>query len=389
MTTRNTEFASRQTHCTQLNSHRWLVALLFAMLGVLNSPLVLAHTDLEAYHQHLSSQAKQRNIPGFSWVRVSKQGGAEFGHYGVTHKRGQAINKETRFRLASVSKTFSGLLFAKLVNNNQLAWQTPLAALAPGFGFEQRPDLQLQHLLGQSSGYTPNAYDNLIDANYRVPQVLSMLAKLSPLCAPGKCYTYQNTLYAMLDQYFVQQNTSYANVLTKQLLTPLAMHRTNLGRHQLMQDENWARPHVAINQRRYAKVQVTDNYYQYPAAAGVNSSTGDLARYLHALLGGKEKVLPAQVLTAIAQPSVESKRELQRRQWQKYLKGAHYGRGWRVYDFAGHRMLYHGGWVRGYRADIAFVPEKGVGFALLLNAEDNHINRFSADFWRQQLLAQP
>ncbi|MEP4299841.1 MAG: serine hydrolase, partial [Paraglaciecola sp.] len=39
------------------------------------------------------------------------------------------------------------------------------------------------------------------------------------------------------------------------------------------------------------------------------------------------------------------------------------------------------GWVKGYRADVAFSPEFGVGYVMLMNAESNLINEFTPDFW--------
>jgi beta-lactamase class C len=78
---------------------------------------------------------------------------------------------------------------------------------------------------------------------------------------------------------------------------------------------------------------------------------------------------------------VKTIRELTRRSWRQHLTDAHYGLGWRVYNFKGHKLNYHGGWVQGYRADVAFAPGQEVGYAMLMNAESNLINSFTADFW--------
>ena len=89
-------------------------------------------------------------------------------------------------------------------------------------------------------------------------------------------------------------------------------------------------------------------------------------------------------LTSTSQEhKTKSKKEVYRRQWRKFLSDAHYGLGWRIYDFNGHTLNYHGGWVQGYRADIAFSPEYGVGYVMLMNAESNLINEFTPDFWER------
>ncbi len=63
----------------------------------------------------------------------------------------------------------------------------------------------------------PNAYDNLIEADYSLERVLKSLGELEPLCAPGECYTYQNALFGALEYYFSNNNTSYSRQLQAKL----------------------------------------------------------------------------------------------------------------------------------------------------------------------------
>lgn len=67
------------------------------------------------------------------------------------------------------------------------------------------------------------------------------------------------------------------------------------------------------------------------------------------------------------------------------IDDAHYGLGWRVYDLNGVKLNYHGGWVKGYRADVAFSPEHKVGYVMLMNAESNMINSTTAELWKRYL----
>jgi beta-lactamase class C len=39
-----------------------------------------------------------------------------------------------------------------------------------------------------------------------------------------------------------------------------------------------------------------------------------------------------------------------------------------VFDYAGHRMVFHGGAVQGYRGAIAMLPERDLGVVLLWNS---------------------
>ena len=302
---------------------------------------------------------------------------------GRTHRNGPAVEPDTVFRLASVSKTFTGDLMAKLVDLQQLQWQTQLVQLVeqPTFASQYTNQLQLEHLIGQSSGYMPNAYDNLIEADYPVKRVLNQLADLEPLCSPGSCYTYQNALFGTLESYFSNQNTSFHRELQTHIFSPLTMQQASAGKGALMASDNWARPHIAVAKDRWREGKVESNYYRFAPAAGVNASIEDMAIWLQAMLGQHPKAINDTVIAEVTKPRVRTKRETYRRGWREHLNDAHYGLGWRVYDFDGYTLVYHGGWVKGYRADVSFSPETGAGYAMLMNAESNLINYTTAEFW--------
>jgi len=361
------------------------IRLLLCLVLGLPSWAVCAEDWLKDYAEYVQAKAQKQNVPGYLFAFVEKGKPAKVMTYGKTKRSGKAIDQDTAFRLASVSKTFTAMLVAKLVEQNRLDWRTSISTLAPEYGFTPAgaDRLNLTHLIGQSSGFTPNAYDNLIEANYPVKRVLNMLADLKPLCSPGECYTYQNTLFGVLAEYFDGQHSSYAQELQREVLSPLGMTTASVGSAALRSSNQWARPHVAIARRKWRDVKVSEDYYRYSPAAGVNASSKDMILWLRAMLGEMPQVISPQLIEKVTTAHVVTKRELYRKGWGKYLKSAHYGLGWRVYNFEGHKLNYHGGWVRGYRADIAFAPDQQVAYVMLMNAESNLINEFTAEFWHR------
>jgi beta-lactamase class C len=230
----------------------------------------------------------------------------------------------------------------------------------------------------------PNAYDNLIEANYRRQRVLDEFQALDALCEPGYCYTYQNVLFGVIEEHYAQRDTSYAQQMQKQIFTPLKMNAT-VGRDALVSSKNWAKPHAAITRNKWAKVKVKDDYYRFAPAAGINASAKDMEIWVRAMLLEYPDVITSDMVIEMTLPRVQTKGELRRRGWRQHLRSAHYGLGWRVYDFKGIQLNYHGGWVQGYRADVSFSPELGIGYAFLMNAESNLINEVTADFWDQAI----
>lgn len=341
---------------------------------------------INKYSQQINKQASNANVPGFAMVIVRKGQPPEFRYYGVTERGGSKINADTKFRLASVSKTFTATLIAKQNSLQQLDWQTPLAQLTPDYtidNYAEKPIL-LRHVIGQSAGFMPNAYDNLIEANYKRPRVLKELGKLDSICRPGYCYTYQNALFGVLEEYYQTQNSSYSQELSKHLFEPLNM-KASVGRKALEASNNWAKPHAAVSRSKWRKVKVKDDYYRFAPAAGINASIKDMEIWLNAMLSEYPEVVTPTMVSQMTQPRVQTKNELRRREWRKHLRTAHYGLGWRVYNFRGYKLNYHGGWVQGYRADVAFSPDLEMGIAILMNAESNIINTISAKFWDQAI----
>lgn len=344
---------------------------------------------VQDYAKKVASEAKKNNIPGVAIVVVQKGKPAFFSYYGVTERRGQKVNQDTLFRLASVSKTFTATLVAKHNFMQTLDWQTPLSKLMPSYTLDNYQDspILLRHLIGQSAGFMPNAYDNLIEADYARPRVLNELGKLDSICKPGYCYTYQNALFGILEEYFQSKNSSYAQELQSHLFSPLKM-KSSVGKEALEASSNWAKPHAAIARKKWRKVRVKDSYYQFAPAAGINASIKDMEIWLRAMLLEYPDVVNAQMVGQMTQARVETRNELRRKEWRKNLRSAHYGLGWRIYNYGGIELNYHGGWVQGYRADVAFSPTLNTGVAILMNAESNLINTISAQFWEAALANQ-
>src|SRR3546814_11819846 len=48
-----------------------------------------------------------------------------------------------------------------------------------------------------------------------------------------------------------------------------------------------------------------------------------------------------------------------------------YALGWQVQDYRGHRIIQHGGGVFGSITRVVMIPDRNVGFAIMMNSEDS------------------
>lgn len=302
------------------------------------------------------------------------------GHQDASRKT--PIDSNTVFRLASVSKTIAAGAVGLLANEGSLAWDDQVTRYEPGFRIiGDTQAVRLRHLLEHSIGLVPHAFDNLIEDGVPREVAFARLAELEPLCAPGACYGYQNVVFSLLESAVEASSTlSYGELVRQRIFEPLEMNDASIGFEAYMNNPNHTMPHVRAR-GRWRPVSVEPNYYHLPAAAGVNASISDMASWLQAQLGARPDVFPPDLVAYLTMPRKRTTGQLRRRYWRDIIDDAHYGMGWRVYDLDGLTVIYHGGWVQGFRADIAFAPELNLGIAILLNAEANSLSELSAGFW--------
>ncbi|MEM7704672.1 MAG: serine hydrolase domain-containing protein [Pseudomonadota bacterium] len=286
---------------------------------------------------------------------------------------GEPLDPHTRFRLASVSKGFAATTAVILSTQGKLDLSTQAKSLVPYFTLpdpDQVERVTLTHLLSHRLGLPPNAYDNLLEASRKPEDIVPRFAQVEPLCPAADCYGYQNVGFNLIAEA-IEKTTgvAYEEQVVHRLLRPLAMEDAGFGRSHLSSDENWARPHRGRG-RFLRQSKVNDNYYRVPAAAGLNASTSDLCRWLKTQLGESPEVVSPQVLEILRTPQVFTRAEMYRGKWRRTrLRSAHYGLGWRIYDYAGQQVVFHAGSVSGYGAVVAVLPDQQVGLAAVWNSE--------------------
>jgi beta-lactamase class C len=335
-----------------------------------------------------------KRVPGAAWAIVRDGRIVHAAGHGVRSLDDQrAVTPETAFRVASVSKTFAAQLTGQLVAEGRLHWNDPVRRYVPEFTLarpEHAQRLTLEHLLGQSAGIVPNAYDNLLNAGRSLDQILPQFGKVEPVCPPGECYTYQNVLFSLVEPAIeASTGRSYPELLRERVFQPLRMQQASVGFDGFMASDNRASPHVKINRWRWVPTEVNENYYRVAPAAGVNASALDLGQWLIANMGYRPEVVRPELVRDLTRKRVYTAREMRRKGWRDLLGDAHYGLGWRIYSIDGHDLVTHSGWVQGFVAQIGYSPEHDTGLALLLNAESGAINDLSIHFWRQVMAEAP
>ena len=281
------------------------------------------------------------------------------------------VTPNTVFRLASVSKGFTGVLALKLEEDGLLSMQDPVRQYIPDLLLKDSAstaDLNIHQLLNHTSGLVPHAYDNLAEAGQEIREILPQLSVVDIAAPPGELYGYQNVLFSLFDTIASQvDGKNYGLLLYDRIFRPLGMRNASAGFDSLVWHPDVAFPHIHRS-GRYTPLPMHTGYYNLMPAAGVNASITDMGLWLKALLGCAPDVIGEGLLEKIASPQVYTPLKRQyTRNWDAFRE-RYYSYGWRIYDYKGRRIIYHGGYVRGYRAEAAFCPSENVGIAFLQNS---------------------
>ncbi|MDZ7292040.1 MAG: beta-lactamase family protein [candidate division KSB1 bacterium] len=337
------------------------------------------HLDLvvKEYDCFVEQKLNELKAPGAAIAIVKGDSVVYLKCFGVREiGRTEPITPHTVFRLASLSKGFAAVLTGLLVQDGLLNWDDKIITYLPDFALkndEQTQNLTIRHILSHTSGLPAHAYDNLLEANVPFEVMVEQLRLVPVIAPPGKSYNYQNVVYSLISKVIKSASGhDYEYLLEKRLFAPLKMQDASVGREALLASSNYALPHIR-RRNGWMVVPIKDTYYAVAPAAGVNASILDMVQWLRALLGGMPQVIPPQIINDVSTPVIKTRGEIRRYHFNGRVRHAYYGLGWRVFDYAGTKLVFHSGGLRGYVSQIAFIPERNLGIVVLLNSNIENI----------------
>jgi beta-lactamase class C len=332
--------------------------------------------DVAQFEAMAQQLVADQRVPGLAMAIVHQGRVLSARGYGITDTRAPLpVDGHTVFRLASLSKAFAGTVTGLLVNDGTLRWDTRVTQYVPQFNLTDTyaaQQLTVADVLSHRVGLSHNAFDRDLEGNADYYSLTQKLAYAPLKCAPGTCYSYQNIAFSLIgDVIQAAGGQTYAQTVQNRIFRPLGMTNASVGLDGIMASGNWARPHVRTR-GGWMSLTPKPTYYRVAPAAGVNASAADMAQWLLAHTGHRQDVLPAPLLATLHQPLVETPSELRASSWRRErLYGASYALGWRVFDYAGSQLVFHGGAVQGYRGAVAMLPDRDLGIALMWNSESS------------------
>lgn len=341
------------------------------------------------YETFLGQQLEAEGVPGAAVAIIKDESLVLLRGYGQRSLAGQdSVDIHTVFRVASLSKGFTGVLAGMLVEEGKLAWDEPVLTRLPDL--QLRPEanageLELRHLLSHTSGLPRHTYSNLLNMGMAFSAILARLPQVKPTHPIGTYHNYQNVIFSLAGNMMEQASgQAFPDLLQGHIFNPLGMGDASATYDAMLATENVALPHQR-GKDGYLPARVEPKYYEVIPAAGVNASIADMAQWLHLLLGNRPGIASPALLDQVFEPFVEiptNDRVL--RNWQN-LQAAHYAMGWRILQLPGIELVQHSGFVNGYRCEIAFSREEKIGIVILANAPSASVGYGIQAFFEQYL----
>lgn len=146
---------------------------------------------------------------------------------------GKPLRVDDRFRIASVTKTFTAVVALQLVEEGRLSPEDRVTRHVASFPWGDA--VTVRHLLAHSSGipdywHANNFLDQLLeqrDKRWAADEVIGLVANRPLAFRPGTHFSYSNTNYKVLGQVIeAAAGASWASEVRRRILSPLGMTDT-------------------------------------------------------------------------------------------------------------------------------------------------------------------
>ncbi len=316
---------------------------------------------------------KSTGVPGLAIAVVHDDNIVYLKGFGV-RKAGEvaAVDADTVFQLASVSKPVATTVIAALVGEQRIRWDDRIIDHDPGFEMYDAwvtRQVTFRDFLCHRSGLPDHGGDLLEDLGYDRAWVLHQMRTLKPDSSFRSHFAYTNFGFTEAGVAAVMKlGKPWEEVSLEKLYKPLGMKSTSSRFADYAAAKNRAVGHVQVDGQWTAKY-TRDADAQSPAG-GVSSTARDMAQWLRLQLG-KGKVDGKQIIDAAALAETHRAQIISHAQENPETdRSGFYGLGWNVtYDEHGFVRLGHsGGFDLGASTVVNLVPAEQLGIVVLCNS---------------------
>jgi D-alanyl-D-alanine carboxypeptidase len=264
--------------------------------------------------------------------------------------------ENSKYRIGSISKTFTSVLVLKAIEENKLALNQTIEVFFPTIPNTNK--ITIEHLLSHRSGIHNFTNDKDYLTWNTTPkteeEMVEIITKAGNDFEPGTQARYSNSNFVLLT-YILEKcfNKPYTELLKKYITQPLGLKNTYLG-GKINPGNNECKSYKFS--RNWVHEPETDISIPL-GAGGIVSTPTDLVKFSNALFGGK----------LIKEESLELMKTIKE----------HYGIGLFQIPFYDKTGYGHTGGIDGFTSVFCHFPDKNISYALTSNGTNYNNNDIS------------
>ncbi|MBE3073253.1 MAG: beta-lactamase family protein [Acidobacteria bacterium] len=335
---------------------------------------------------------RQNGIVGSS-VMIVRAGQVLFRNFAgsANLEKQQAVDEQTIYHWASITKTFTSIAIMQLRDRGLLALDDPIVKYLPELRAVHDPfgdvsEITLRHLMTHSAGFRDPTWPWGGDKPWhpheptRWEQVVAMLPYTEILFKPGSKYSYSNPGIIFLGRVIeILTGDDYEVYIDKNIFKPLGMSRSYFDAtpYHLLPHRS-ASYYVTDGKRTPARFDVDTGITV--SNGGLNAPLGDMVIYLDFVLGNPTKqatydgVLKRSSLEEMFRPGLE----ISAAPGAKVAMGLTF---W-VEDYDGLRLIGHSGTQNGFISHFYVDPGSRSGYVIAFNTQAETSGKPSRDLTR-------
>jgi CubicO group peptidase (beta-lactamase class C family) len=336
---------------------------------------------------------KETGVPGMAIAIVEDDKVTLAKGFGIRALGSPApVDADTIFPTGSTGKAFTVAALGILVDQGKIAWDDKVIDRLPGFQMYDpwvTREMTIRDLLVHRSGLGLGSGDLLFVPRTNLSRAESVrrLRYIKPATSFRSGFAYDNILYMVAGQLIeAVSGSTWEKFTAERVLKPAGMLHSTSDDEARYATADRAQPHARMNGGLrgigdQARLNERDDLGHNAApAGGLAISANDMARWLMIQLdegklpGGTGRLFSEAAHAEMWQPMVLqpiTPRPDDLKLTQPMFNT--YALGWDVRDYRGAKIVWHGGAVFGFLAAVVLIPEKHVGFSILINSEDGEI----------------
>ena len=285
---------------------------------------------------------------------VSKNGSVVYeqasGYADISSKKKN--NTKTKYRIGSVSKTFTSVLTLKAAELKKLKLEDKISIYFPNLNNADKITISdlLYHRSGIHSFTDEMEYLSYYTSKKTRAEMLQIINKYPADFEAGANAEYSNSNYVLLS-YIVEDvfKTDYTTALNTYIVKPLKLESTFLGGKIHLENEE---AYSYDYEGKWVKSEETDISVPM-GAGGIVSTPADLMKFIEGLFSGK----------IISKTSLDKMITLK----------DDYGMGIFSFPFNNEVGYGHDGSIDGYRSMVSYYPDSGIATAVIANGSNMNL----------------